>query len=201
MVPVPLPDVKGRSQILKVHMKGVNVAPNVNTDIIARGTPGMSGADLANLVNQAAIKASKDASKFVKTEHLEWAKDKINMGAERRSAVITDESKKLTAYHEGGHALAAIYTKGAMPLHKVTVIPRGNALGITFQLPDGDVTGRTRKELIATLDVCMGGRVAEEIIFGPNEVSTGASSDLSNATATARAMVMVFLLNSAIWHE
>jgi ATP-dependent metalloprotease len=173
-------------------MKGVTMAPDVDTETIARGTPGFSGADLANLVNHAAIKASKENSRYVTNEDLEWAKDKIMMGSERKSAVISPESKKLTAYHEGGHALVSLYTPGSMPLHKVTVIPRGQALGVTVQLPEGDQTSVTKKELLAKLDVCMGGRVAEEIIFGEENVTTGASSDLQSATRIAQSMVMSY---------
>lgn len=151
--------------------------------------PGFSGADLANLVNQAAIKAAKDGSRCVMLGDLEWAKDKISMGAERKSALITPKNKLLTAYHEGGHALAAIFTDNAMPLHKVTVMPRGSALGLTWQLPAEDQLNYTRKQLFATLDVCMGGRIAEEMFGGADEVSTGASSDLEKATSIARGMV------------
>ncbi|KAI8923758.1 peptidase family M41-domain-containing protein [Entophlyctis helioformis] len=190
LVPVPLPDVRGRSQILKVHMRGVQVDPAVQPDIIARGTPGFSGADLANLINQAAIRASKLNNKHVTMPDLEWAKDKIIMGSERKSAVITDESKRLTAYHEGGHTLVALYTQGAMPLHKVTVIPRGDALGVTVMLPEADQSSVTRRELFARMDVSMGGRVAEEFIFGADDVTTGAHSDLQNATRVARSMVL-----------
>ena len=137
-VNVPLPDVRGRIEILKHHMKSVQVDSAVDVSVIGRGTPGFSGADLANLVNQAAIKATREGCREVTLHHLEFAKDKILMGAERRSAVITDESKKLTAYHEGGHALVAYYTPGAMPLHKATIMPRGSALGVTIQLPEMD---------------------------------------------------------------
>ncbi|KAJ8326197.1 i-AAA protease yme1 [Batrachochytrium dendrobatidis] len=198
LVPVPLPDVKGRTQILKVHMRGVQMDRGVDASIIARGTPGFSGADLANIINHAAIKASKDSSKYVTMADLEWAKDKIIMGSERKSAVITDESKKLTAYHEGGHTLAALYTEGAMPLHKVTVIPRGNALGVTVQLPEGDRNSQTKRELIAMLDVCMGGRVAEELIYGGDYVTTGASSDLQKATSVARQMVLSYGMSKQV---
>lgn len=138
MVNVPLPDVRGRMQILKHHMKSVMMAPDVDVSVIARGTPGFSGAELANLINLAAIQASRESVREVDMRHLEFAKDKIIMGAERRSAVITDASKKLTAYHEGGHALVAYYTPGAMPLHKATIMPRGRALGMTVQLPEMD---------------------------------------------------------------
>ncbi|KAJ3161836.1 hypothetical protein HDU86_006607 [Geranomyces michiganensis] len=198
LVPVPLPDVKGRSDILAVHMKGVAVAPGVDTTTLARGTPGFSGADLANLINHAAIRASKDGAKGVRQRDLEWAKDKIIMGSERKSAVVTDHNKRLTAYHEGGHTLVALHTPGATPLHKVTVIPRGNALGVTVQLPEADKTSHTKRELQATLDVCMGGRVAEEIMFGPEEVTTGASSDLEKATTVAREMVLVYGMSDAV---
>ncbi|KAL2913563.1 i-AAA protease yme1 [Polyrhizophydium stewartii] len=198
LVPVPLPDVKGRTQILKVHMRDVQMAPSVDVEVLARGTPGFSGADLANLINQAAIKASKENSRQVNMSHLEWAKDKIIMGSEKKSAVITEENKRLTAYHEGGHTLAALYTQGAMPLHKVTVIPRGNALGVTVQLPEADKTNHTRKELLAMLDVCMGGRVAEELIFGADEVTTGASSDLQKATSIAREMIMSYGMSDKV---
>ncbi|KAJ3300474.1 hypothetical protein HK104_000059 [Borealophlyctis nickersoniae] len=198
LVPVPLPDVKGRSKILEVHMKGVQVAKDVDPHIIARGTPGFSGADLANLINQAAIKASKDSAKSVRMEDLEWAKDKIIMGSERKSAVVTEQNKRLTAYHEGGHTLVALYTAGAMPLHKVTIIPRGNALGVTVQLPEADKTNHTKRELHAMLDVCMGGRVAEEMIFGSEEVTTGASSDLEKATSVAREMVVLYGMNDKV---
>ncbi|KAI8803526.1 peptidase family M41-domain-containing protein [Cladochytrium replicatum] len=191
-VVVPLPDVQGRTKILEVHSKDVQLSKEIDLSIIARGTPGFSGADLANLINQAAIKASKDGYRSVRMLDLEWAKDKIIMGSERKSAVITEQNKRLTAYHEGGHTLVALYTPGAMPLHKVTVIPRGNALGVTVQLPEGDKTNHTRKELLAMLDVCMGGRVAEEMIFGAEEVTTGAASDLEKATAIAREMVMLY---------
>ncbi|KAJ1343594.1 hypothetical protein BSLG_001863 [Batrachochytrium salamandrivorans] len=198
LVPVPLPDVKGRTQILKVHMRGVQMARGIDASIIARGTPGFSGADLANIINHAAIKASKDHSKSVSMADLEWAKDKIIMGSERKSAVITEESKKLTAYHEGGHTLAALYTTGAMPLHKVTVIPRGNALGVTVQLPEADKNTHTKRELIAMLDVCMGGRVAEELIFGEDNITTGASSDLQKATSVAREMVLSYGMSDKV---
>jgi ATP-dependent metalloprotease len=137
-VNVPLPDVRGRIQILKQHMKTITMAPNVDVGVIARGTPGFSGAELANLVNQAAIQASREGVKQVGMDHLEFAKDKSIMGAERKSAVITDESKRLTAYHEAGHALVAYYSPGAMPLHKATIMPRGRALGMTVQLPEMD---------------------------------------------------------------
>jgi ATP-dependent metalloprotease len=143
LVNVPLPDVRGRIEILKHHMKKIQVAKEVDVSVVARGTPGFSGADIANLVNQAAIQASRENSKEVKLRHLEYSKDKIIMGAERKSAVITEENKRLTAYHEGGHALVAYYTNGAMPLHKATIMPRGQALGMTVQLPEMDKVKRS----------------------------------------------------------
>ncbi|ORY93605.1 peptidase family M41-domain-containing protein [Syncephalastrum racemosum] len=189
MVNVPLPDVRGRMQILKHHMKSVMMAPDVDVSVIARGTPGFSGAELANLINLAAIQASRESVREVDMRHLEFAKDKIIMGAERRSAVITDASKKLTAYHEGGHALVAYYTPGAMPLHKATIMPRGRALGMTVQLPEMDKDSFTRREFLAQLDICLGGRIAEELIFGPENVTSGAHSDIVKATEVAKRMV------------
>ncbi|KAF7338299.1 ATP-dependent peptidase [Mycena venus] len=189
IIAVPLPDIRGRAQILKHHMKGVITGKDVDTKILARGTPGFSGADLQNMVNQAAIQASKEHATEVSLKHFEWAKDRILMGAEGKSRYIDPKNKLATAYHEGGHALVALYTEGAMPLHKVTCIPRGHALGYTSQLPEGDRNSISLKEYLAQIDVSMGGRVAEELIYGPENVTSGASSDIQHATSTARAMV------------
>mmetsp|Transcript_7071 Transcript_7071/g.23426 ORF Transcript_7071/g.23426 Transcript_7071/m.23426 type:complete len:662 (-) Transcript_7071:144-2129(-) len=188
-VAVPNPDVEGRKQILQVHSKNVKLAKDVDFEIVARGTPGFSGADLANLVNIAALKAALDDETEVKNSHLDHAKDRILMGAERKSAVITEENRKLTAYHEGGHALVALRTQGARPVHKATIVPRGHALGMVMQLPDKDELNLTRKQLMAMLDVTMGGRVAEELIFGAEDVTTGASGDFQQVSQTARQMI------------
>lgn len=190
LVAVPLPDVSGREKILEIYAKKTRLYPDIELSTIARGTPGFSGADLANLVNLAAIQASKANLPYVRLEDLEFAKDKIIMGAERKSAVITDENKRLTAFHEGGHTLVAMHTPSAMPLHKVTIIPRGNALGVTVQLPEQDQSNNTKKELLAMLDVCMGGRAAEELVFGADSITTGAVNDLEKATSIAKQMVL-----------
>ncbi|KAF9180359.1 hypothetical protein BGZ51_006246 [Haplosporangium sp. Z 767] len=197
-VNVPLPDVRGRIQILKHHLKNIHTSPAVDISVIARGTPGFSGADLANLVNQAAIQASREGVSEVGIKQFEHAKDKILMGVERRSQVVTMESKKLTAYHEGGHALVALYTPGAMPLHKATIMPRGNALGVTVQLPDMDKDSFTRNEYLAQLDVAMGGRVAEEMIFGAENVTSGCSSDIVHATKVAKMMVTQYGMSDKV---
>ncbi|KAK1923181.1 ATP-dependent peptidase [Papiliotrema laurentii] len=188
-VVVGLPDVRGRIEILKHHMADVHADVEVDPSIIARGCPGMSGADLQNLVNQAAVKASREGSTSVKLKHFEWAKDRILMGAERKSHFVTEESKKATAYHEGGHALVAMHTPGAMPLHKVTIMPRGQALGITFQLPEQDKDSYTRREYSAMIDVALGGRAAEEMVYGKDETTSGCSSDLMRATDVATRMI------------
>jgi len=191
-VVVPNPDITGREQILKVHMRKVPLASDVDPRIIARGTPGFSGADLANLVNEAALLAARKGNRSVTMAEFEEAKDKVMMGAERRSMVMTEEEKKLTAYHEGGHALVMLYAEGHEPLHKVTIIPHGRALGITMSLPDRDKYSRSRLELRATLAALFGGRVAEEMVFGADRVTTGASDDIRRATELARRMVTEF---------
>lgn len=186
---VPLPDVKGREKILQVHMKKVPLAKNVEPLVIARGTPGFSGADLANLVNEAALLAARRSKRVVGMEDFEEAKDKVMMGAERKSMVMSDDEKKLTAYHEAGHAVVAVHLEESDPVHKATIIPRGRALGMVMRLPEGDRVSMTRAKLKADLAVAMGGRLAEEIIFGYDKVTTGASSDISMATNMARRMV------------
>ena len=188
-VAVPLPDVAGRKAILELYTGRIPTAGDVDVEVLARGTPGMSGAELSNLVNQAALKAAVDGLSGVDMAAFEFAKDKILMGSERRSAAISPETARMTAYHEGGHALVALMTPGADPIHKATIMPRGQALGMVTQLPEGDQTSMSRRQMVARLDVCMGGRVAEEIIFGEDEVTSGASSDLRQATRLARAMV------------
>lgn len=201
VIQVPLPDVRGRSQILELYMKQVTMADkeniHENAKYLARGTAGLSGADLKNIVNVAAIEAALRGSKAITMEHLQFAKDKIQMGSERRSALIPEEIRLSTAYHEGGHALMSLYTPGAMPIEKLTVIPRGGALGYLLYCPEDELK-RTRKQYIASIDVAMGGRVAEELIYGEDGISSGPASDLSNATETARNLVMRFGFSSKI---
>ena len=187
---VPLPDIKGRSQILSIHIKKLPTTPDVDVHTLARATPGFSGADLANMVNESALFAARKNSKFVSMADLEYAKDKVMMGAERRSMVIHDDEKKITAYHESGHALVAFYTHASDPLYKATIIPRGQALGSVMRLPERDRLSMTREKIVADITVACGGRVAEYLIFGHDKVTSGASSDIKQATDLARAMVM-----------
>jgi len=191
-VVVPNPDILGREKILKVHMKNVSIAKNVDPRIIARGTPGFSGADLANLVNEAALLSARKNKLSVGMIELEQAKDKVMMGAERRSMVMTEDEKKMTAYHEAGHALVMLNVEGHEPLHKVTIIPRGRALGVTMWLPERDKLSQTRLELEALIASMFGGRIAEELIYGKKNITTGAGNDIQQATNLARKMVMEF---------
>ncbi|MCZ8324600.1 MAG: ATP-dependent zinc metalloprotease FtsH [Sphingomonadaceae bacterium] len=188
-VVVPVPDVDGREKILAVHMKKVPLAPDVNPRVIARGTPGFSGADLANLVNEAALLAARRNKRLVAMQEFEDAKDKVMMGAERRSMVMTEDEKRMTAYHEAGHAIVSINEPASDPIHKATIIPRGRALGMVMRLPERDSYSYHRDKMHANLSVAMGGRVAEELIFGHDKVSSGASSDIQYATSLARNMV------------
>ncbi len=188
-VVVPLPDIRGREQIMKVHMRKVALDEDVKPSIIARGTPGFSGADLANLVNEAALFAARADKKFVEMEDFERAKDKVMMGAERRSLVMSDEEKKLTAYHEAGHAIVGRLMPGHDPVYKVTIIPRGRALGITMFLPEEDRLSFSKKFLESQICSLFGGRIAETLIFGEDAVTTGASNDIQRATEIARNMV------------
>jgi cell division protease FtsH len=188
-VVVPLPDIQGRAAILKVHMRKVPISDDVNATVIARGTPGFSGADLANLVNEAALFAARDNAKLVKMDHMDRAKDKIMMGAERRSMVMSEKEKKLTAYHEAGHAIVGRLVPEHDPVYKVTIIPRGRALGVTMFLPEQDKYSISKLQLESQLASLFGGRVAEELVFGPEHVTTGASNDIERATSIARNMV------------
>ena len=188
-VVVPNPDIVGREQILKVHMRNVPLAPDVDPRVIARGTPGFSGADLANLVNEAALLAARRNKRMVTQHEFEDAKDKVMMGAERKSMAMSEEEKRLTAYHEAGHAIVALNVPAADPVHKATIIPRGRALGMVMQLPEGDRYSMKLKQMTSRLAIMMGGRVAEELIFGEENVTSGAQSDIEQATKLARAMV------------
>jgi cell division protease FtsH len=188
-VVVPLPDVRGREQILRVHMRKVPVADDVKPALIARGTPGFSGADLANLVNEAALFAARANQRLVTMEQLEKAKDKILMGAERRSMVMSPDEKKMTAYHEAGHAIIGLTVPEHDPVYKVTIIPRGRALGVTQFLPEQDRYSMSKRRIESMICTLFGGRLAEEIIFGRDAVTTGASNDIERATDLARNMV------------
>ncbi len=188
-ITVPNPDIEGRTKILNVHLKKVPMAPDVDPRTIARGTPGFSGADLANLVNEAALLAARQDKKVVTMRELEAAKDKVMMGVERKSMVMSEEEKRMTAYHEAGHAVVSIHCPASDPIHKATIIPRGRALGMVMRIPEADKISYLRNKMLADLAVSMGGRVAEELIFGHDKVSSGASSDIQYATRLANAMV------------
>ena len=188
-VVVPNPDILGREAILKVHIKKINTGPDVKLRTIARGTPGFSGADLANLINESALLAARKNKRVVTMEDVEEAKDKVMMGAERRSMVMSEDEKKLTAYHEGGHAIVALNEKASDPIHKATIIPRGRALGMVMRLPERDQLSITREKMYSDIAVAMGGRIAEEIIFGHDKVTSGASSDIDMVTKMAKNMV------------
>src|SRR6056300_548581 len=191
-VVVPNPDIIGREKILKVHMKKTPLATDVDARTIARGTPGFSGADLANIVNEAALLAARRGLKLVSNAEFEDSKDKVMMGPERRSMVMTEEERTLTAYHEAGHALVSLNYSSSDPIHKATIIPRGRALGMVMRLPERDQISITREKMFANLAVAMGGRIAEEEVFGYDKVTSGASSDIKQATDLARAMVMQY---------
>jgi cell division protease FtsH len=197
-VVVPLPDILGREKILKVHMKKVPLAPDVEPRIIARGTPGFSGADLANLVNEAALLAARKGKRVVAMAEFEEAKDKVMMGAERRSMVMTEDEKKLTAYHEGGHALVALKCPASDPVHKATIIPRGRALGMVMRLPERDHLSYSREKYLSDITVAMGGRIAEELVFGYDKVTSGAASDIKQATRMARDMVTQYGMSDVL---
>ena len=188
-VTVANPDIKGREEILKVHVKKVPLAKDVDLSVIARGTPGFSGADLANLVNEAALLAARKNKRKVTSKDFDDAKDKVLMGNERKSMAMDEKEKKLTAYHEAGHAICGLFTPGADPIHKATIIPRGRALGMVQYLPEKDRYSFTRQQMLARLISVMGGRAAEELKFGHDEVTSGASSDIAAATNLARSMV------------
>ena len=197
-VVVPNPDIVGREAILKVHIKKINTGPDVKLRTIARGTPGFSGADLANLCNEAALLAARKNKRIVTMSDIEEAKDKVMMGAERRSMVMTEDDKKLTAYHEGGHAIVALNEKASDPIHKATIIPRGRALGVVWTLPERDKYSHTREYMEANISKAMGGRVAEEMIFGHEKVTSGASSDIQMATKLAKDMVTKFGMSNEL---
>src|SRR4051812_48989208 len=197
-VVVPRPDIEGRVKILSVHMKKVPLAPDVDPRVIARGTPGFSGADLANLVNEAALLAARRGKRLVAMSEFEDAKDKVMMGAERKSMLMTEDEKRMTAYHEAGHAIVAMHEPASDPIHKATIIPRGRALGMVMRLPERDQNSLHRDQMYAHLSIAMGGRVAEELIFGYDRVSSGASSDIQSATRLARSMVTKWGMSEAV---
>jgi cell division protease FtsH len=189
-IEVPYPDVRSREQILKVHSKNVPLAPDVSIEKIARGTPGFSGADLENLINEAALAASKTSKKVVEMNDFEQARDRVMLGSERKTMIFTDEDKKLTAYHEGGHTLLNLLLPATDPFHKVTIVPRGRALGVSWSLPEKDRVSVSKSSMVARIKVCLGGLLAEKIFF--DEQTSGASSDIAKATEIARDMVCVY---------
>ncbi len=197
-VVVPLPDIVGREKILKIHAKKISIGPNVKLKTIAKGTPGFSGADLANLVNESALLAARKNKRIVTMQEFEDAKDKVMMGAERKSMVMTEDDKKLTAYHESGHAIVALNEKASDPIHKATIIPRGSALGVVWTLPERDKYSHSREYLEANISKAMGGRIAEELIFGHEKVTSGASSDIRMATKLAKDMVTRFGMSNEL---
>ena len=197
-VVVPLPDIRGREQILKVHMKKVPIGDDVDASLIARGTPGFSGADLANLVNEAALVAARSGKKIVGMEQLEFAKDKVMMGTERRSMVMSEDEKLKTAYHEAGHAIVGRSLEEHDPVYKVTIIPRGRALGVTVFLPEEDKYSHSRQYILDRICGLYGGRIAEELVYGEKGITTGASNDIERATELARNMVTKWGLSSKL---
>jgi cell division protease FtsH len=197
-VVVPLPDIVGREQILKIHAKKISLGPDVKLKTIAKGTPGFSGADLANLVNESALLAARKNKRIVTMQEFENAKDKVMMGAERKSMVMTEDDKKLTAYHESGHAIVALNEKASDPIHKATIIPRGRALGVVWTLPERDKYSHSREYLEANISKAMGGRIAEELIFGHKKVTSGAASDIQIATKLAKDMVTRFGMSNEL---
>jgi len=197
-VVVPLPDIIGREKILKIHAKKISLGPDIKLKTIAKGTPGFSGADLANLVNESALLAARKNKRIVTMQEFEDAKDKVMMGAERKSMVMTEDDKKLTAYHEGGHAIVALNEKASDPIHKATIIPRGRALGVVWTLPERDKYSHSREYLEANISKAMGGRIAEELIFGHKKVTSGAASDIQIATKLAKDMVTRFGMSNEL---
>ncbi len=195
---VDMPDVRGREMILKVHVRKIPLGGTVKLDTIAKATPGLAGADLANIVNEAALLAARRDKPAVDTDDLEDAKDKVMLGVERKSMVITDEERELTAYHEAGHALVSVGVPGQDPVHKVTIVPRGRAMGLTFSLPEEDRHSHTKEFILGKLATLYGGRVAEELVFGVDKVTTGAAQDIQQATEIARNMVMRFGMSDAV---
>ena len=195
---VDSPDVRGREGILRVHTRKIPLAAGVDLATIAKGTPGMAGADLANLVNEAALLAARNNKTLVDMSDFEEAKDKVMLGVERRSLVLSEDERKLTAYHEAGHSVVSLMTPGSDPIHKVTIVPRGRALGLMMSLPDKDRYGQTKEWLIGRLAISFGGRVAEELVFGPDKITTGAGSDIQQATDTARRMVTMFGMSERV---